>query len=323
MKKWNQFAVVIFGVVGSTLLQQCTTDNPAPVAVADVYVAGTTQAGEPAFAKNGVITKVGDATVNTSVNSITVSGNDVYIAGTRGENAVYWKNNTLITIPNDVNTSWASAYEVEVKNNDVYVLVYGLGGPSNFVKYFKNGVATDCSNGQPSDMAIAETGDVYIAGSTNDRAGYWKNGVWSYLTELNSRARAVKVVGTDVYVGGFYYDQLKGWMPVYWKNGTMVAVDTHAGMVDDMDVINGDVYLTGYSNQNGGGAAYWKNTTLVSLDKAAFTATHAFKVAVRNGDVYVTGIDYDAQKSLLWKNGKLVKPFDGTSTDLFSSLFVK
>ncbi|NOS93087.1 MAG: hypothetical protein HOP30_14285 [Cyclobacteriaceae bacterium] len=323
MKKWNQLAVVIISVVGSALFQQCTTDNPAPVAVADVYVAGTTDAGEPAFAKNGVITKVGDASVNTSVYSITVSGNDVYIAGARGENAVYWKNNTMTTIPNDANTSWTTAYEVEVKNYDVYVLLYGLGGPSNFVKYLKNGVATECSNGQPTDMAIAETNDVYISGNTNDRAGFWKNGVWSYLTELNSRATAVKVVGTDIYFSGFYYDNLKGWMPVYWKNGTMVAVDTVSGMVEDMEVVNGDVYMTGYSNQNGGGAAYWKNTTLVSLDLAGFTATDSYGIAVRNGDVYVTGRDYTANKTLLWKNGKLVKPFDGTSSDSFSALFVK
>jgi len=55
----------------------------------------------------------------------------------------------------------------------------------------------------------------------------------------------------------------------------------------------------------------------------ALTNTSSFGIAVRNGDVYVTGKDFVANKSLLWKNGKLVKLFDGTSSDSLSALFVK
>lgn len=65
-----------------------------------------------------------------------------------------------------------------------------------------------------------------------------------------------------------------------------------------------DVYVAGSKNNL---ACYWENNQLVMLDSGNILASHAIKIIVSNGDVYVLGKSVSNATSiyLFWKNGVL------------------
>jgi hypothetical protein len=182
-----------------------------------------------------------------------------------------------------------------------------------------------CDNlntGESVDKTEGQTGsayDVYIAGSSaNNIPCYWKNGVG---TPLSSSAVAVNVTdmavsGTDVYVVGGEYDG-EMWFPVYWKNGTKVALNggsdgwAEAIAVDGTDVhIVANCYTKDTSNTYQ--VVYWKNGTKTVLDTGE---SRAWDVGVSGNTVYISG--YVNNVPCYWKNGQhigLSGPSDADST---------
>ena len=152
----------------------------------------------------------------SDVNSIFVSGNDVYAAGYDGLNAVYWKNGTEITLMEG--NSAASEFWV----NSVYVLgqdVYTVGSSKEAgnafppLYYLKNGVMIPVhtlDNYGPGNSIFVSGNDVYIAGMNESApppfiptAAFWKNGNLTLLprSEINSFANSIFVLANNVYVG--------------------------------------------------------------------------------------------------------------------------
>ena len=96
-----------------------------------VLVAGYESNGTNNVAKywiDGQEIKLSDGTHDATANSIVVSDNDVYVAGT-DSGAVYWKNNREIRL------SGNNASSIFVSGNDVYV----GGSDSTHAVYWKNG----------------------------------------------------------------------------------------------------------------------------------------------------------------------------------------
>ena len=135
---------------------------------------------EKASNDNGIVTYwknnkpvyVTDGTYNAIAFAITVSGNDVYIAGTEGrfENGgyqifpTYWKNGNHINLTNG--SLDGGAFGITVSRNDVYVAGTQSDGFGYFATYWKNGKAVTLSN--PFDAFIANSiavagNDVYVA----------------------------------------------------------------------------------------------------------------------------------------------------------------
>lgn len=176
----------------------------------DVYVAGNQQeeltltgAWTKVFAtywKNGALVKLSDGSKDADANFITVSGNDVYVAGvfvTDGavKKAQYWKNGTLVNLT-DGSTA-AEATSIAVSGADVYVA--GTQWDGNSIQY---------SNG-------------YAVYDRHPIAKYWKNGNPVNLTDGSkwAEARSIGLSGNDVYVAGFEDGVAK-----YWKNGNPVIL---------------------------------------------------------------------------------------------------
>ncbi|HEV7424604.1 MAG TPA: hypothetical protein VGO21_05490, partial [Candidatus Paceibacterota bacterium] len=106
----------------------------------NVLVAGYESDGTHNVAKywvDGQEIKLSDGTQDASANSIFVSKNDVYTAGS-DNGAVYWKNNSEIRL------SGNNASSIFVSGNDVYV----AGAHGTKAVYWKNGteVALDKTN---------------------------------------------------------------------------------------------------------------------------------------------------------------------------------
>ncbi len=104
------------------------------------------------------------------VNSMFVSGNDVYLAGSGTvlmpdfrHVAMYWKNGATIILPD---AGGDNASSIFVSGNDVYIA--GNGGTS----YWKNGnsVVLDSTIGSYASSIYVSGNDVYVAGTVYNGA---------------------------------------------------------------------------------------------------------------------------------------------------------
>jgi hypothetical protein len=241
--------------------------------------------------KNGIPVDLTDGST-PYISSIIVSGTDVYVAGSEGGAATYWKNGSspvYLTIGGGPSVSWASATSIVVSGTDVYVAGYEENYGSFYVaKYWKNGTAVNLpSDGTKNVFAtsIAVSGnDVYVAGYEatpgNDGgvAKYWKNGNPVNLSDVTNFATAnsIAVSGTDVYVTGYENSGLVNGVYTitvakYWKNGNPVNLTDGSKLAEATSIaISGnDVYVAGYEEKTAGSytyvAKYWKNGSPVVL----------------------------------------------------------
>lgn len=204
---------------GNRILRYAGGLAASTVSGTDIYTAGyiLNAAGNgqiAAYWKNGNAVYCGEG----SGISISVSGSDVYIAGLYRNSVVYWKNGSLVSLPN--NTLSYGTVSITVSGTDVYVAsttANTIGLP--VATYWKNGVPTFLTSGSSNTVASAVTvsgTDLYVAGYVggllNPVATYWKNGVAVSLG--SGMANAIVVSGQDVYVCG-----TSGNDAVYWKNG--------------------------------------------------------------------------------------------------------
>ncbi|MBI2730287.1 MAG: hypothetical protein HYX40_05990 [Sphingobacteriales bacterium] len=117
--------------------------------------------------KNGNPVILSDGTEEAWANAITVSGADVYVAGTE------WNGNP---------------YQIQ---GSAYIY------RKSIARYWKNGKVVNLTDGtedaEAKSIAVSGT-DVYVAGTVNGYATYWKNGVAVRLSKVESDANAVFLV---------------------------------------------------------------------------------------------------------------------------------
>jgi hypothetical protein len=243
------------------------------VSGSDVYVAGNIgfavqggSANAAVYWKNGSMVRLGSDP--SYVNSITISGTDVYTCGQAFVNneyvAVYWKNGMiqpLSTIPG------SSANAIRISNNDVYVA--GNAGQNNSMAvYWKNATQIQLETGYANSIAVVGS-DVYVAGGAGQNypgAVYWKNGSKVNLNDPavdtiveHTSATGIAIAGTDVYVSGY----VNNIFAVYWKNGIRADLNNPANYVNISNnknsiVVNGtDVYVSFNT------ADYWHNGKII------------------------------------------------------------
>src|ERR1700748_325841 len=147
-----------------------------------ILVAGYESNGSFNVAKywvDGQEIKLSDGTRDAIANSIVVSNNNVYIAGS-DSGAVYWKNNSETRLPGN------NASSIFVSGNDVYV----AGAHDSKAVYWKNGTEVALENNNAygdfkntaANSIFVSGKDVYAAGYEGPNAVYWKNGTEIYLT---------------------------------------------------------------------------------------------------------------------------------------------
>ena len=133
---------------------------------------------------------------------------------------IYVVNNELLTL----STFNAEAKRMIIKDTVTYIVgnIF-FNGWQPKATLWKNGKEfyLNTLSGESEATAIFLNGkDVYIAGSIERSAVYWKNGVAVRLAE-NGSAKDIKVIGSDVYVVGEYFDNVVGKrVAALWKNGS-------------------------------------------------------------------------------------------------------
>ncbi len=278
--------------------------------------------------KNGQPNDVTDGSKWVFIKCMTVSGNDIYLAGHEKEfgqwQAKYWKNGVSVTINEE------RSYDVEciaVTGSDVYV--GGGRKTSKGENFWKNGVPVPLESCL-TVSAIATIGnDVYVAGvSQNYKVAYWKNGIITEISDVGSYIiTSIAVSGKDIYVAG----QITPPSPstglsgietaVYWKNSDMIKLG--AGSVNCITTSGSDVYVAGYgyksvitigntSNTVKVGR-YWKNTTPVDIEQDL----DLVGITVDGSEVHVIS------KNTYWKNQIKSAINSSDSTDYFTTIILK
>ncbi|MCP4136954.1 MAG: hypothetical protein GY754_38660 [bacterium] len=249
---------------------------------------------------NGEPVELGNASVNDSPTYISVSGNDIYAAAgeksaSTTSQAVYWKNEGKTVL----NSEWSSARAIAANGDDLYMLVnyWNYTNPEYFIwkngdltpvegsayalkvdgddvyyagrisrdsvtipYYAINGVTTEVPEMKTIADITINNGDIYLTGLIGDQACVWKNGEITMLSTEETKAAAICVDGSDVYVAGTYYDSIGIRHACYWKNGALVDLGTgkHSD-AKDIAVYNGDVYIAGDDVSGSNNVYVWKN----------------------------------------------------------------
>ncbi len=233
----------------------------------DVYAGGIELIGGLWVAKtwkNGVATTLSDGTDNANVQSIFVSGTDVYAVGSDKGKAMIWKNGigTLLLNGNSANSVFISGADVYACGNS-----QATWNAPSYAVFWKNNVFTDLTNrtGLSNANAIRLMGsDVYIGGREDMKAAIWKNGIISYLSDGTkfNMITTLYINGVDVYAGGFESVTSGGLrIAKYWKNGTPVNLtngSTYAS-VNSIFKFGSDLYVYGKEDDFSQNITIWKN----------------------------------------------------------------
>lgn len=207
------------------------------ITATDIHVITQNSSGNNVYWKNGVeqVFIPNDAPVSFS--AIDVSGNDVYICGYNQNGGIaYWKNgisHPLTGISTSINSENPNFKDIKVAGNDVYVIgQYPDTHPDNSPGEPLVGVCW--KNGQPTVLGyyryverVSVVGsDVYITGSYDNKAAYYKNGQLVNLA-TNSASLASITYGAftkngNVYISGSTFNPNQA---CYWINGILTSMD--------------------------------------------------------------------------------------------------
>lgn len=183
------------------------------------------------------------------------------------------------------------------------------------------------------------TNGVYIAGSIDNNAVLWKDGVPTFLTNLpangNQAAFAVRVMvyNDDIYVVGSEEEStINGQVSTIklWKNGVLTNITNGTSYSEayGLDIYNGNVYICGVDDKLNTTrvSKVWKNGVATILSKDTFDYTDPSNIKVVNGDVYVSGSATPSNpnsayfgKAIYWKNGVINFLSNAANTKSFAS----
>jgi hypothetical protein len=179
------------------------------VSGSEVYVAGvdnTNTTGKPQVWKNGVAVTTQTGPFGGWIESITVSGSDVYGGGAHYQSEyVYtpatWKNGVMTQL----STNQGFVNGVGLLGNDLYAVGQQNDGTGIKARIWKNGVGTNLSEVASSATCVFFSGnDIYVGGylsGTGGGAAIWKNGVPTIIPGL-SVVESIYIKGSDVYAVG-------------------------------------------------------------------------------------------------------------------------
>lgn len=248
----------------------------------NVYVVGTNYKSSTKkimFWVNGVETKITESV--SGAFGIFLNGNDIYLCGYESNGskdiATYWKNGTAVPLTNGSTNAQARA--ITVSNGDVYCTGFEYNESRGVAKYWKNSNPVILTDGQKSatgrDIAVIGN-DVYVCGVENansiETAKYWKNGVETTLGDgvNNSNTFSMAVKGTTTYIVGS-----EDGIGRYWKDGviTSFAQNESKAYPSSVFLINDDVYIAGWLENDITKAVYWKNGVQILLTDGTYSAS--------------------------------------------------
>jgi len=158
-------------------------------------------------------------------------------------------------------------------------------------------ISSSCKKGSNSPST---SNDVYVAGTLNGKATYWKNGNPVTLAD-SAQASGIVINNNDAYINGVKTTPDGEYtFAVYWKNGIMTNLGL--GATSAIALVGTDLYITGSVLDSSGNyqAAFWKNGMLNVLGSG-----QAYGICTSGSDVYIAGVTIlnNTVEATYWKNG--------------------
>lgn len=159
-----------------------------------------------------------------------------------------------------------------------------------------------CSiDGVTNNPAPTNPVDVYVAGSKNGQACYWKNGQIVMLDSggfENITIKKIIVSDGDVYVLGTGVSNSFGGT-LFWKNGVLSNLSSEYSTINygisitDFEIIGNDIYFVGYIYQKPfdinapSKLVYWKNNDKVVVDTFDSYVFSQSSIKIVNNNIYI------------------------------------
>jgi hypothetical protein len=155
-------------------------------------------------------------------------GDDVYVSGSSWyhdgspnspsySHTQCWKDGQLIFRESEL----SNAGSIFIHQNDIYMAGYVGAWPNVAACYWKNGNRINLADNATATSIFVTDKHVYVSGTINDQAVYWKDDEVIALTTAgtSSRANSIFVNGEDVHVAGHQNGH-----PAYWKNNVKQVI---------------------------------------------------------------------------------------------------
>lgn len=207
----------------------------------------------------------------------------------------YWTQGAATILSNSRGVAYALSSSDTTK-------LYSIGflSTSNKSSLWTNDAQTQI-DGVGNDITVLGN-DVYIAGSVDADAVFWKNGSKTTLVHgmgIGAQAHRIVVENGNVHVGiNVANSDLFTCSTIYWKNGVAQMINPST-VFADLAVVGSDVYILGVSNDTENKAVIWKNgTVLCTFGGRSSSAGKNYLysptgMSVQDGYIYVSGIEND------------------------------
>ncbi len=274
----------------------------------------------------GKVTAVAPGTTTITVTTVEGKKSDectvtVEPAGVRVTKVELNKETLTLTVGDDetleavVSPGDAANKNVTWKSDDEAIASVDGAGKVTAVAPGQTTITVTTVDGEKTDdctVIVEPIPVVYVAGNENNGTGQkatlWIDGVATQLSDSESNAASVFVLGDDVYVAGMVFNENYMRVATLWKNGVPQALSDKTTITNSVFVSNDDVYIAGieYAGRNVPYARYWKNGTMSNINEGSYS--NARSVFVSDGDVYVAGDEstaIDESAATLWVNGEM------------------
>jgi len=268
--------------------------------------------------------RMSDGTRNARIAALAIGESfSLYAAGSEQNSknqyyAKYWANCSAVVLGDSSSTLYATAEDIAVTGEDVYVAGDQFNGQHTVAVYWKNGVQVKLTDGKADAYArkiVVSGSDVYVIGSERNQHGnlearFWKNG--ARVEFEGSIASSLYVEGDDVYISGNFGSATK-----YWKNGSLISLtESLQQATSTIFVVDGNVYTTSPGK-------YWKGNQSFDLESETDNPNIS-SLYVVGDDVFVGGFQSvgETYKARFWKNGEPIDVTDGTNNAAVSAVAV-
>lgn len=176
-----------------------------------------------------------------------------------------------------------------------------------------------CSKDTEEVIDPSKNSTVYVLGlenaeTLNANFNIWKNGESINKTNATkSWANSFIVNKGNIYVGGNKSDN-GNTKATLWKNGTFTYLTSEAplGSINDIHIINNDVYAVGYVVRKigeSGIGVLWKNGKEIFTVKNPNGTTSFSAIDIVESDIYIVGYENDGKTNVpkVWVNEKVVE----------------
>ena len=250
---------------------------------------------------------------------------DVYIAGIKREEVMLWKNGEPVALEDPyqlhVNSLFVSGGDVYVTGTE-YSRTGCIVYDHRVGALWKNGAKTTFGKNTSAEDVCASGKTVKVVGNKHGSPVVWVNGKATPLLNKGgwSSAKSIRMAAGKTYVAGVDNDK-----PMLWVDGKRQTLPCGGkrGGADTVTVFGNDVYVTGEIDSK---HVLWKNGVLQDLGRPDLPDSKTHAIFVKDGLPYVlrtTGGNGAPTTILVTQGDRVYNLAETTNSVIVKGLFVE